>query len=534
MKGGAIAMLTLLLWPLIGWAQQQPPVIQAHAKPHAFKDVPQPWRDYLDQARSAEFEADPFKRCLAFPDIPGTHWPAGHAAAHCRYNFAHQPPSLAQIEALLDGGKVVELEALARASQQRHASRDDFSEDIHRLFSSKFFDASPQSDRVTAKWLQLAPGSAYANLARGNFLSAAAWEARGTKYASDTPRANLQRMSDLTGQAIPYLEKAASIDPTLMPAYTALINIATADSRDDVETEAFERAERIDPDCTQLAKVRMIALQPRWGGSYERMLWYANDLVAHQKSRPLLALNIEAPFADRANLLLADDQYTQATLDGLELAIAIGSDEDVLHDAANAALNTTDVKPDSWKAVAYLLQESRFRNGNAWADRNIAWMLVRPDPEWSLRYSLKAVELEPDDAWGHYLLGAGYNNVGRNVDADREYAIAIKDPRQRQASLREVAEMWLFTGFPGDASTRSAGATRAKPYIDRLMTEYPTDGRAWVMKFFEQLAEQNRVEESAIRATLKKVDRSDAWQARQADRLQGMLDQIEKFKHQKH
>ena len=77
------------------------------------------------------------------------------------------------------------------------------------------------------------------------------------------------------------------------------------------------------------------------------------------------------------------------------------------------------------------------------------------------------------------------------------------------------------------------GAARAKPYIERLTAEYPADGRGWVMKFFERLAEQNRVDESAIRDTLEKVDRTDAWQSRRADQLQDMLDQIEAQKRQR-
>ena len=524
----------LLLAACAGAFAAEPPAIPDRAAAETFKDAPAPWRDYLIQARAAERIADPLQRCLAFPDIPGNHWPAGHAVAHCRYHFAYKAPTLAEIAAMLDGGKLAELEALVDASQQRHFSEQDFSEDIHQIFDRALFDASPESDRVTAKWLELAPGSAYANLARGQFLVSSAWDARGGKYASETPRADLRRMSELAGDAIPYLEKSLEINQRLMPAYTVLLNLGMMDSREDVEEGAFERAGKIDPACVELARMRMNALEPRWGGSYEQMLGYASELKQYLPHRPQLAIHVEKPFADRGDRLIAEDRYTNEAIAVLETAVAIGSDEDALYDAADAAINSIETKPDPWKGAAYLLQESRFNEVNAWADRNIAWMLVRMEPEWSLRYAQRAVALKPDNAWGHYIAGAAYYNTKQYSQADREYAVAIEDPNQRQASLREVAEMWLFDGFQRDFAARKAGALRAKPYIDQLRTEYPDDGRGWILQFWKSMAIGGVVDEAAIRSTLKRVDRSDAWQVDQATRLQAMLDQISALKKKKH
>ena len=523
----------LLLAASAGALAAEPPEIPEHPDPKRYEEVPVQWRDYLLQARAAERISDPLQRCLAFPDIPGNRWPTGHAAAHCRFHFAHKPLSLGEIAAMLDGGDEAKLEGLMDASLQRHFSEQDFSEDIDSAFD--VFSASPESDRVSAKWLEVAPQSAYANLARGKFLSNSAWDARGSKYAAETPRASMRRMSELMGQAISYFEKAIRLNPKLMPAYAALMNAGMADSLDDVENSALERAGKIDPACVEVARMRMWMLQPRWGGDYERMLGYANELKQYVPSRPQLAMHIEKPFSDRGSMLIQGNQYIESTLDVLDTAVAIGSDEDALRDAADVALNTADAKPDDWKGGAYLLQESRFRESNAWGDRNIARMLARKEPEWSLRYALRAIALEPDNAWGHYLAGAGYYNAGDYPEADREYAIAIKDPEQRQDSLREVAEMWLFSGFSKDEAARKAGALRAKPYIDQLIAEYPDDGRGWLMIFFEGMAtSRGFVDEQGIRATLKKVDRSDPWQDRQAGDLDDMLRQITTFKKQKH
>jgi len=159
---------------------------------------------------------------------------------------------------------------------------------------------------------------------------------------------------------------------------------------------------------------------------------------------------------------------------------------------------------------------------------------VRNEPEWSLQYALKAIALDPGDAWAHYLAGAGFYNTHRYEDADREYVIAIKDPNQRHDSLREIAEMWLFDALQQDAAARKTGALRAKPYIEQLVAEYPDDGRGWIMKFFEGMAVNGFIDIDTVHATLKKVDRSDPWQAEKAEYLDQVLAQVRANTKQKH
>jgi tetratricopeptide (TPR) repeat protein len=126
-----------------------------------------------------------------------------------------------------------------------------------------------------------------------------------------------------------------------------------------------------------------------------------------------------------------------------------------------------------------LLQEARFRDGNAWADKTIAWRLLRKEPEWALRYLVRAEKLEPSDPELQYMLGAAYYNAHQYARAQQHYIVAIDDPKQRQASLRELSTMWLFDAGLG----RREGAIKAKPFVDRLQAEYPDDGRGWIYRF---------------------------------------------------
>ena len=138
---------------------------------------------------------------------------------------------------------------------------------------------------------------------------------------------------------------------------------------------------------------------------------------------------------------------------------------------------------------------------------------------------LGALELKPDDARAHFNAGAGYQNMGRYDDAAREFDIATRDEALRQASLVTLAEVLLFQEGTASASARKANASRAKPYIDRLKAEYPDDGRWSVLSFYHRVMSDSILDEADVRVTLSKLDRSDPWQARHAERLERALRQ---------
>src|SRR5687768_11257248 len=195
-----IAGLLVGMFAMQGTAAELPAIPE---KPEAeqFKGTPAPWREYLVRARAAERMADPLQRCLAFPDLPGNRWPAGHAQAHCRYHNA-KVLTLAEVDAHLQSGDVAGLERSLSTTLDLHFSEDAFSEEIHRFFEL-FENANPETDRVTLLWLERAPRSAFALLARGTYYSGAARNARGGKWAAETPRERLREMTRLADLAAP-------------------------------------------------------------------------------------------------------------------------------------------------------------------------------------------------------------------------------------------------------------------------------------------------------------------------------------------
>lgn len=487
------------------------PAIPDKPEAEMFKDAPEPWRDYLIKARAAERIADPLQRCMAYPDIPGNRWPAGHAAAHCRHH-AVKVLGLDEIDGYLQRGALDALERHFGVTLARHFSTDAFGEDIHNAFEL-FEDADDKTDRISALWLQKAPRSAYANLARANFYRDAAHNARGKNWASDTPAENFRRMTGFVEQAVPLFEKAIDIEPRLMPAYVGLLDVGKLDSRPELKAAAIRQASTHDPACLDMARYRMIALQPRWGGSYEQMLALASEISAQVARRPQLAMHAAAPYGDRGDRLVAMGEYTREAAEVLGIAVAIGSNENHLDDAASVAINARESGVrDEWKALVYLLQEARFGQRSAWTHRNIGRLLIRLEPEWSLHQLLL---VDQEDAQMPYLLGAANYYSNRYAEAEKHYLAAIKDPVWRPDALSDLVEM-LFV----------SGRDRAliKPLADQFVEEQPGNPMAW----FAHAMSFGRVTPESVAAFGKFVelaDRNDPWQANKADEIAAALKQ---------
>ncbi|MEW9572764.1 hypothetical protein ABQJ54_13480 [Rhodanobacter sp. Si-c] len=498
------------------------PPIPAKDAAKVFPDAPEPWRDYLAKARAAERIADPLQRCLAFPDLPGNHWPEGHAVAHCAFHAMQDAPAikLDELDGYLARGDTKGLRVRLDGYLARHYAKGALGEDIDVVFEQ--FDASERSDNLSRSWLQSAPNDPYANLARADYLLQRAWKARGKQYVADTSVGNLENMQAQVDQAIPLFDKASKLEPRLLPAYVGLMEAAMLTGRDELGEAAFAAAEKQDPACLYLIRQRMQSLRPRWGGSYEQLAAYMETLTLRLQEHPAIAIYLPWPYEDRASEFEGDEFYKSQAAALLDHAVDVGSHDQSLHETGEVALNRIDAPVDTWRGLALLLQEARFRHGDAWADRVIAKYLVRYEPEWAMQYLARAQKLAPDSGMLQYLLGAAHYNTHRYAEAQRYYAAAIKDPDYRQASLRELSAMWLY-----DAGLdRKAGAIKARPHVDRLLSEYPTDGRGWLYHFDCVARLGQGISSEDIKRFLAVADRDDPQQAKAIASFESVLKNV--------
>jgi tetratricopeptide (TPR) repeat protein len=407
---------------------------------------------------------------------------------------------------------------------RKHDDKNGLNEEIHAIFEQ--FGEDDRGDDVSSRWLQKAPESAYANLARGSYLVGRAWRMRGKQSAAQTPDSNFENMHALLDRAIPLLQKAVALNPRLVPADIELMSAGMLGGRADVAEAAFAAAQKQSPACLVLVQQRMQSLLPRWGGSLEQEEAYKSELMPYLDRHPAIAIYFSMSIHDQATALFYnygtsthDDFYKTGSATLLDHAVDIGSYDEALHDAGDVALNRADAPADDWRGFALLLQEARFKYGNVWADKTISWQLLHDEPEWALHYLVRAEQIEPTDPELQYMLGAANYNAHRYDEAQRHYDMAILDPGQRQAALRESSSMWLQNA----ALSPRQQAAKATPYVDRLLSEYPNDGRGWVYHFncLGKLGEIVSTEQ--IRKFLLVADRTDPVQARAISTSESIL-----------
>ncbi len=434
-----------------------------------FADAPPTMRDFLIKAETADKIVDPLSRCLAFPDFPGNHWPAGLAKADCEYSYG---PSLTQsrVRALVDASAFAKLDALFAADLDRHFSEKDFSEVIHHDFDA--FDASYESGRLTKRWLEKDPSSPYALDARAVYYRNMAESARGEKWMSETPPENVLRMHEFVNIAVDLYQRALKVEPRLLPAYVGLINVSRLDSREPLGEDALRAAKGIDPACRSVSSAQMVALEPRWGGSYPEMEALSKEIAPFVSRRPLLALNTIWPAADKGERLYADDKYDES-VSVLEPVVLETTNSVVFEQLANSLLLAHGDR--RWEALTLYVAATRYSQGQTYENKERGRLLLfrARRPAWALPSLKRAVELNPNEPVAKYLLAQAYMASDQWPQVAAQYGVSFSDPpdSHRETLAEGVTRL-----------VRDGDETKALAQVEQLNAQYPTYAKGWLLR----------------------------------------------------
>lgn len=451
------------------------PLPRRPVPPEPFALAPAPIRAFILEAKRADAIVDPLQRCLAFPDFPGNQWPAGLAQSYCHLLFGERI-SDAVIADHIERGATRELEALFRRDLERHFSKDNFSEVIHRDFSA--FDANDKSERLTRLWLEKAPDSPFANVARGEHLTAMAREARGGKWYGETPKENLAKMHDFASRAVAHYTAALATEPRMQHALNSLVYLSGFVSSRPLLDTAFERAEKLDPACRYLSKIQMTNLQPRWGGSMAQMHAYGTSLQRYVADRPLVALSQVLPAMEEARLVLNDKKYGEA-VPLMEPATLLAPYPD-LFEALGLAMDDSDADP--WRTLVRLLVAYRYDDGGFGAGRARGQvMLDANDPAWALKSVLQGVRLKPESPYSNYLVGKTYYALSKFALAEPYLGKGMGDKALYEDSLYLLAY----------ATLKSVQLDKAETHTALFLNTYPTAPAAWLLNAEVKLAQDD-------------------------------------------
>lgn len=264
------------------------------------------------------------------------------------------PPAWVDKVALLDSLRARRWDWLAgRLSELTTLQLRDVRFEYHVVEAYNAFgraDLRPLLD----EWVFVRPGSPEAHLAHAHHGLTRAWDARGTRYARDTPREALRRMRREVAIAHRELDVALELDPRLPVAYDLRMALHQLDGDRRGAKSALEAGLRLVPTSVSLRERWLLQLWPRWGGSYRAMRRVAEE------ARPLQARNPRlVTLAVQVHNARGQDTDGDKALREFATALEHGDEQYTLRNRARAYARAGD-----WERVL--------------ADLNRAWTL-RPE-----------------------------------------------------------------------------------------------------------------------------------------------------------
>lgn len=484
--------------------------------PGAYSGLDAPTLQVLQAARAADSIDDPLQRCLTFPDFPGNQWVKDVARLNCDF-AGGKFITLDDIIARLDKGDVAGLEATFRRDLDLHYSATNFSEAIHYNFWG-FNENDARADAASQRWLTLAPDSAFANHARGRYLSRLAWAARGTRLMSQTPEANVRKMNKFAAEAVEALGRSVRLEPKMLPAYVALMDMSLITGNEPLGNAAFERASALDPGCHSMAHLRMKGLFPKWGGSAELMAAYATQLQELVARRPLISLVLAQSLTEVAASYSSNKQWAQA-IAIRERGARLAPDANLFN---QLGWNYVAQGPETnAQAMVALLTAYRYQSGDFETLRNLGSQLYKfKDYAWAHKLLAAASLAEANEQADEpsiqvpSQLGATLINLGRYSEAIPHLMKGLKP-----GSWRRFALFHLVRAFTLDKQF-----SKAEQYANEFSTEFPAVSDGWLnmIEIHEGTGNLAKLR-LAMKSYLQHVDRNNPRNAAQIAQIEKAL-----------
>lgn len=439
--------------------------------PDAATFTPTQLRTFIADAAKADAIADPLKRCMAYPDPPGSHWSPETVKAYCLYHL-QSTLSFDQAQELIRTGHAAELDRRLGEALQAQLTRPESAGLLDRTYFDAFNKGSFDVRRTLDAWKRASPKSAFAFAASGFAYVAMAGDARGDAFIQDTPQSNIDAMERLLRLADADLRRAVALDPRVTPSYVAMIKAGSLALGDDYAIKAANLGLTAAPADYAIYGSLSLAAEPEWGGSLKAMRVIARMAQAHVKENPLLAI-----LKSNEPLVAYDacDCEGKASWRAFPIVFAdVGSAEE-LFDAGNAA----NENGHYGLAVVYLSEGLRFlpdsslsrqRRDLALSDLGEMAAAVDDATHW--------IQKSPDDPHAYNARGYAYKAQDNepNAAADLQHAVTL-DPGD-MFPLGQLAQMYL----------NHAEWLKALGVADQMVRAHPELPDGWVVRAMAQRA----------------------------------------------
>ena len=306
--------------------------------------------------------------------------------------------------ALLEGGQFAELDRRVNALQARYEAGQADDTELPRALAV-FERAIPEWQAAFERWVQAYPQSYGAHYARGSYLLALGWAKRGEGYSRDTAESRFSEFSRLTGRSEADLRRSVQLASKPTASLKRLIDAAIGHGDRGLVDELYQKALAHDRLAFGPRRAYLWGLQPKWGGSVERM----NAFLAAARSAGLPAervLELEADYWIAMSDMADMTGDTAGALAHANRAVASGEFPAALIERGRVHHRRKEY-PQAIADFSRALEKRPEANPRVYRQRAWALEAARRFPEAAADYRAAA---ERGDATAQTRLGGAYNN----------------------------------------------------------------------------------------------------------------------------
>lgn len=428
---------------------------------------------FLEAAKQAEAIKDPLQRCLSYPDPPGSHWSPAATHAYCAYHM-QSFMSYEDMKSLIEKGRAAELDRYMQDALQKQRTHPESAGLLDHIYFGNFSDSSKETRELIDAWKTQSPKSAFAYVASGRFYLGMAWDARGGKAVSDTPRENFVAMDKWLALGKADLDEAIKLDPHIAHAYSLLIDMAMLTGDDAAISDAANRGLAMEPANYAIYGQMVWSAEPKWGGSIEEMSRIVHSAQAHASKNGLLKLLLPLPAAYAANLTDCNCDE-RADLESYRVIL----DDMPAGEILSGVANVTNQRHVANLAVVYQSEVLRF---SPWADG----VRLQRAPN-LVTFREKPWALEEMTA-----LSAKWHKNANTLKALADAYVMMAEPKQAESDYLQI-----IASNPADYDVRyKLGELygtwfqqwdKSWAMADQLIKDAPENSDGWLLRAFVQL-----------------------------------------------
>jgi len=325
-----------------------------------------------------------------------------------------------KIITLLQNRQYAQLDSIMNRLEKAY-KKDFLKEEEAEKAYYAFGRPNPNHEGYYDDWVSKEPGSPFAYLARAEYYDAMGWKSRGGKFADETSNSQFNEMGYYFEKSIDDIKRAMQLDPEIVHSYITLIQISK--TMDLAAGPIVEKALSINPYSLRVRQVHLMNLLPRWGGSIEAMEAFVAQSRPYYKKNPKLKVLEGRVLAEKGDQARIYEKNYEKALEYYDAALKHGDYFLTLKSKGHIHLREKNYSAALY-AYKRALRSTPFDVDMLAGCARCTYSLG--DKQAAYKYAHAVLDIDPEHAEAHNIVGLSYKELGKLKDAEREFRKAIE------------------------------------------------------------------------------------------------------------